>query len=212
MCRSACFCSAALAALTSLSLVVGHRPAVADLPSTSRIKTIQNLAGVYDEVYAKYFSVDDETGELTLSRRSGQNHSGTYWRIRRSRPYRGYLKTYVLESRINGVQNATYLDIDPDSGQLRMSDSVSPHTTRWQVRYAGKHYGFDAYVLQNIARTRGQTDMMFLSVDAISGRPRLTRKLDDTSHWFIRAADDLPTEMRGGQGLGAWTSPEASWP
>ena len=168
---------------------------------------------MHEEIYARYFNLDGETGALNLQDRSNQNNSGTFWRIRRVVPHRGYHKTYVLENRMNGTFNGSFLDVNSNTGALRMSATHEADTTNWLIRYAGKFWGYDAYVIQHLTYTRGGFDMMFLSVDPDTYQPVLRRKLNDTSYWFIKAADDLPTNILGGQGIGAWTRGEdfAPW-
>lgn len=198
--KSALTCLASLL----LALFVAQSVARADLPSSSRVKTIRSLAGLHEEIYSKYLNLDEDTAGITLHDRSNQNNSGTFWRVRRTSTYRGYAKVYVIENRMNGRGNSAFLGINANTGELQMNWTHDRETTNWLIRYAGKHYGFDAYIIQCLAHNPGGNDFNFLSVDPNTGVPQLTKKLNETSYWFFGKVEDLPTEIIGDQGLSAW--------
>ena len=198
--KSAVTCLASLL----IALLSAQGVARADLPSSSRVKTIRSLAWLYENIYSKYLNLDEDSAGITLHDCSDQNNSGTFWRIRRTSTYRGYAKVYVFENRMNGRGNSAFLGIDANTGALQMNWTHDRETTNWLIRYTGKHYGFDAFVIQTLAHNPGGNDFYFLSVDPTTGVPKLTKKLNETSFWFFGEVDDLPTELLGDQGLSAW--------
>lgn len=195
-------------AIATLVLLFTSMTARAELPGGAGIRTIQSLARLHEKTYARYLNLDEKTGNLTMHDRSDQNNSGSFWRIRPTFPYRGYHKVYLLESRMNGKPNGAFLGIDPNSGKFEMRWTHDRETTNWSIRYAGKHHGFDAFVIQNLAHSPGGFDMHFLSVDPATGQPKMTKKLDDSSYWFLSGVKDLPTEVIGDQGVSAWSDDE----
>lgn len=86
------------------------------------------------------------------------------------------------------------LGVDDETGKLKLVEPI-PDTKGpvWYVRYAGKHNGYDAYVLQTLT-VKGGRDFQFLGLDPLSGQPRLSSKLDETTQWFVWTLPDLPTE------------------
>jgi hypothetical protein len=191
-------------AIATLVLTFTSTMARAELPGSARIRTVRSLARLHEDIYARYLNLDEASGNLTLHDRSDQNNSGGFWRMRRTFPYRGYHKVFVFETRMNGKPNGAFLGINPNTGEFEMRWTHDRETTNWSIRYAGKHHGFDAFVIQNLAHSPGGFDMHFLSVDPTTGRPKMTKELGETSYWFIGDVEDLPTEVLGDQGLSAF--------
>lgn len=177
----------------ALILTFTLRSASGDLPGTQKERSFQNLAYTLDGVFGHYFQANPDTGEFSLNIDRDQNNSGSHWRIQLDHRHRDYGRAYSIQQRGNGVYNSWYLSIDKDSGELKLVPHRENWETRWRIRYAGKHHGYDAFVIQNLAET-GRHDMKFLTLDPITKKPRLDRTLDDAGYWFMDVVDDLPTD------------------
>ena len=177
-----------------LLLIIISQPVSADLPGTQRERSIQSLAFATEGVFGHYFQADPDTAEFSLNMDSDQNNSGSYWKIQLVHRHRGYGRSYSIQQRGNGVYNGWYLSIDVETGKPRLVPHRENWPSRWRIRYTGKHHGYDAFVIQNLAET-GTTDLKFLSLDPVTKTPRLSRELDDTGYWFIDVVSDLPTNF-----------------
>lgn len=182
------------ALVSGLLLVALAQTVSADLPGTQRERTLQSLAFSPEGVFGHYLQADPDSAEFSLNMDSDQNNSGSLWRIQLVHRHRDYSRAYSIQQRGNGVYNGWYLAIDEDSGELKLVPQRENWTSKWRIRYIGKNHGYDAFVIQNLAEN-GKSDLKFLSLDPVSLKPRLTRELDDTSHWFIDVAADLPTNF-----------------
>jgi len=180
--------------LALLVAVAVTGPTWADLPGTQRERSFQSLAFSMEGVFGHYFQADPDTAEFSLNYDRDQNNSGSHWKIELVHRHRGYGRAYSIRQRGNGVYNGWYLSIDDETGELELVPHREAWTSRWRIRYAGKHHGYDAFVVQNLAET-GRTDLKFLTLDPVTKKPRMARTLDDAGYWFIDVVDDLPTDF-----------------
>lgn len=182
------------ALIGSLLWILNTQTVSADLPGTQRERSLQSLALSPEGVFGHYFQVDPDSGEFSLNLDSDQNNSGSYWKIDLVHRHRDYARTYSIKQRGNGVYNGWYLSVNKETGELQLAPDRESWTCKWRIRYAGKHHGYDAFVIQNIGET-GESDMKFLSLDPVSKKPRLSRELDDAGYWFVDVVSDLPTDF-----------------
>jgi hypothetical protein len=145
-----------------------------------------------EKVFSNYLNFESLEKGLNLSRQSGENQSGTYWAFRFAGPERDLMKVCNIESLSNSPHRGWLLAVDDETGKLKLIEPTEHPRPVWYLRYAGKHNGYDAYVLQTLTR-KGGRDFHFLGLDPISGQPRLTAKVDESTQWFLSALPDLPT-------------------
>lgn len=182
-----CLLAMAVAAVTAAGTALG------EMPGLVRPRTFQSLSSMPEKVFSSYLNFESLDKGLTLSRTSDENHSGTYWAVRFAGPERDLMKVCTIECQANSPQRGWLLAVDDESGKLKLVEPVidMPRPI-WYIRYAGKHNGYDAYVMQTLTDKNGR-DFQFLGLDPISGLPRLTAKLDETTQWFMWTPPDLPT-------------------
>ncbi|REJ69703.1 MAG: hypothetical protein DWQ31_03630 [Planctomycetota bacterium] len=183
-----------LAALGLFVSMLFVAPALGDLPGLRRVRSLQSLAYTIDGVFGHYFQADPDTGEFSLNLDRDENNSGSYWQFELVHRHRDYGRVYSLQQRGNGVFNSWYLAVDEETQQLRLVPHRENWSSKWRIRYAGKHNGYDAFVVQTVAEL-GTSDMKFLSLDPVTRRPQLSRELDDTGYWFLDVVSDLPTDF-----------------
>lgn len=182
---------AAVAATAVITLAASMAPG--EMPGLVRPRTLQSLSAQPEKVFSNYLNFVSPDKDLNLSRQSDENHSGTYWALRFAGPERELMKVCTIECQSNSPQRGWLLAVDDESGKLKLVEPVvdKPRPI-WYLRYSGKHNGYDAYVLQTLTDKNGR-DFQFLGLDPITGQPRLTGKLDETTQWFVWTVPDLPT-------------------
>ena len=181
-----------LAVAVAATMALAHSAAVAEMPGLVQPRTLQSLSAMPEKVFSSYLNFESPDKDLGLSRQSDENHSGTYWALRFAGPERDLMKVCNIESLSNSPQRGWLLTVDDETGKLKLEKPTEEPRPVWYLRYAGKHNGYDAYVLQTLTNKNGR-DFQFLGLDPISGQPRLTAKLDETTQWFVWTVPDLPT-------------------
>ncbi|MCE9545778.1 MAG: hypothetical protein K8T25_09720 [Planctomycetia bacterium] len=185
-----------LTLITLAALLICGTTTHAEMPGLVRPRTFQSLSATPRRVFSNYLGFDAASKELVLNRRSDENHGDTYWTIRTVAPERELMQACVIQSLSNSPARNWLLATD-ETGQIKIVENIEgqdekPHC-RWYLRYSGKHNGYDAYVLQTLTKQGGH-DFQFLGLDPVSGKPRLTALVDETTQWFLWTPSDLPTE------------------
>ena len=181
-----------LAVAVAATMALDHSRAVAEMPGLVQPRTLQSLSAMPEKVFSSFLNFESPDKDFGLSRQSDENHSGTYWALRFAGPERDLMKVCNIESLSNSPQRGWLLAVDGETGKLKLEKPTEEPRPIWYLRYAGKHNGYDAYVLQTLTSKNGR-DFQFLGLDPISGQPRLTAKLDETTQWFVWTVPDLPT-------------------
>jgi len=158
-----------------------------------RSQTLQNLADVKGAFFAQYLAIDPATGEVKLNPNAGEDAAESHWEMNPVSRRRG-CKTTLIQSRGDSPFNGWYLGIDGETGALVLTERAE-ETSEWVIKYAGRHMGFPAFYVQNLARTTGGFDMHYLGIDETTGDVVLRSKPDAGTNWSLRPSPDLPTEF-----------------
>ena len=181
-----------LLAVGLLALFVAE--ASAEMPRhLCRGKTIQNLIDVKSPFFANYLGVDAETGKALLKKSNGHDAADTCWEIVPTTRTRGY-RAFEIRNRGDSKYNGWHLDVNVKTGAIQFSKKSS-ETTSWAIKYVGKHMGYDAFYVQNLASTFRGYDMCYLSIDPETGEIKLSKTPDPGANWLTLPAPDLPGEI-----------------
>jgi len=180
---------AGLAVACSSSLFVQRVDA--ELPrELVRFKTLQSLAAGPEGFFAKYLAID-QSGNIKVNSTSGRSAAETQWEIHEVKRRRDYVAS-VIRSRGDNRFNGDYLEVDGESGQLRLN-SEKTKAAEWLVRYAGRYRGYHTYYIQTLLKSDGGFDMWYLGIDKSSGEVVLSEKPNAETNWFLHVAPELPT-------------------
>ncbi len=186
-----------LAVAGSLAVLLGQTGTSDAAHLLAKKKVFRNLAFKSNGNFLKYLAIDSKTGDMKLAPVVSQTESGAYWEIERAWDnYRGQ-RSYYIRSRSNSAFNGYFLNIDSESGQLRLTKSPHSfdHTVYWSIKYSGHEHGRGAYLIQNLGHSKGGFDMSFIGADEKTGEIKLTRKASDGVKWTMNHVQVPPSEF-----------------
>lgn len=155
-------------------------------------ETLRNLSATDDNLHFDFLSIDERTGEVIMDEVCDRSHTGTLWQLEQVRRTRNH-RAWVIRNRSDSMYQNYFLSVDSASGQVYLSSDESQEAV-WEVRYAGKFRGYDAYYLQTMVHSEAGFDFHYLGLEPNTNRVILVNDPEDSVHWLKRPAPDLPSE------------------